>query len=90
MARLGAKLLVQVLEELYRGTLKPRHQPEEGISYALPIKPEMARLDWSQPATRISCMVRALDPRPGAYTIWNGQRLRLYMPFVVEMDASDM
>jgi methionyl-tRNA formyltransferase len=90
MAGLGAGLLVQALEELHKGTLKPIYQPEEGISYAPSIKPEMARLDWSQPARRISCMVRALDPRPGAYTLWNGQRLRLYMPFVIEMDAKDM
>jgi methionyl-tRNA formyltransferase len=90
MAELGAWLLVQALEELHKGTLKPRPQPEKGMSYAPPIKPRMARLDWSQPARRISCMVRALDPRPGAYTLWNGQRLRLYTPFVVEMDAGDM
>jgi len=90
MAELGAGLLVQALEELHEGTLKPRPQPGEGISYAPPIKPEMARLDWSQPAMRISCMVRALDPRPGGYTLWKGQRLRLYMPFVVDMDARDM
>ena len=90
MAGLGARLLVQALDELHKGTLKPRSQPEEGISYAPPIKPEMARLDWSQPARRISCMVRALDPRPGAYTFWNGQRLRVYMPFVIDVDAMDM
>jgi len=90
MAELGAGLLVQALEELHKGTLKPRPQPEEDASYAPPIKPEMARLDWSQPAMRISCMVRALDPRPGAYTLWNGQRLRLYRPFVVDMEAGDM
>ncbi len=90
MAELGARLFVQALEELNKGTLKPRSQPEEGISYAPPIKPEMARLDWSQPAKRILCLIRALDPRPGAYTIWNGQRLRIYMPFVIEMDAVDM
>ncbi|MCD6198400.1 MAG: methionyl-tRNA formyltransferase [Deltaproteobacteria bacterium] len=90
MSELGARLLVQALDELHKGTLKPRPQPEEGISYAPPIKPEMARLDWSQPARRISCMVWAFDPRPGAYTLWKGQRLRLYMPFVLDMDAMDM
>jgi methionyl-tRNA formyltransferase len=90
MAVLGASLLVQALDELHRGTLKPRSQPDEGISYAPPIKPEMARLDWSQNASRISCIVRALDPRPGAYTFWNSHRLRLYMPFVIDVDAEDM
>ena len=90
MAELGASLLLEALDELHKGTLKPRSQPEDDISYAPPIKPEMARLDWSQPARRISCMVRALDPRPGAYTFWKGKRLRLYMPFVIDMDAIDM
>lgn len=90
MAELGASLLLQALDELHKGTLKPRSQPEDGISYAPPIKPEMARLDWSQPARRISYMIRALDPRPGAYTLWKGKRLRLYMPFVIDVDAIDM
>ncbi|MEA1868003.1 MAG: methionyl-tRNA formyltransferase [Thermodesulfobacteriota bacterium] len=90
MARLGAGLLALALDKLHKGTLKPKSQPDEGISYAPPIKSEIARLDWSQSARRISCMVRALDPRPGAYTLWNDQRLRLYMPFVLDMDAADM
>jgi methionyl-tRNA formyltransferase len=90
MAVLGATLLVQALDELHRGTLKPRSQPDEGISYAPPIKPEMARLDWSQNASRISCIVRALDPRPGAYTFWNSHRLRLYMPFVIDLHNANM
>jgi len=90
MARLGAGLLVQAVDEIREGTLRPRPQPDEGVSYAPPIKPEVARLDWSQNASRISCIVRALDPRPGAYTFWNSHRLRLYMPFVIDLHNANM
>lgn len=87
MAELSANLLIKTLEKLHKGTLKPRPQPEEGISYAPPIKPEMAKVDWSQPAKRTFCMVRAFDPRPGAYTFWNDRRLRLYTPFFMDLDT---
>ena len=34
-------------------------------------------LDWSQPAEYLDRQVRACDPWPGAYTTWQGQRLKV-------------
>jgi len=90
MAGLGSRLLVKALKGLHQGSLRPSPQPKDGVSYAPAIRSEMARIDWSRPATYISCLIRALDPRPGAYTLWKGQRLRVYRPFVMDMGAKDM
>ncbi len=89
MADLGSRVLLRGLRWLHHGKLRPSPQPEKGISYAPPISPDMARIDWSGSATYISCLIRALDPRPGAYTLWKGQRLRVYSPFVVDMHIRD-
>lgn len=90
MAGLGSRLLLKALKGLHQGTLRPSPQPDDGVSYAPPIRSEMARIDWSRPAIYISRLIRALDPKPGAYTLWNGQRLRVYRPFVMDMDTKDM
>ena len=86
MADLGADLIIRALDLLAAGELKPVPQPEEGITMAPPIKKEMAHVDWSKPAGEIHCLIRAMDPAPGAYTMWKGQRLRIYSP---EISAQD-
>ncbi len=37
----------------------------------------MDLLDWSQPAAYLDRQVRACDPWPGAYTTWQGRRLKV-------------
>jgi methionyl-tRNA formyltransferase len=38
----------------------------------------MALVDWRQPAERVAALIRALDPIPGARTIWRGKTLKLF------------
>jgi methionyl-tRNA formyltransferase len=78
LAERGAALLVQALELLRQGRAIKEPQPEEGVSYAPPITPEMRRLNWSLPAPEVSGWIRGLDPRPGAYTFLKGRRLKLF------------
>lgn len=84
MANLGADLLKKTLDALEKGKLSPTPQPEEGITYAPPIKPEMTRIDWSKSARKIACLMRALDPKPGAYTMMNDIKIKLFRPEVME------
>jgi methionyl-tRNA formyltransferase len=74
----GAVLLVQALDRLRRGEAVKQPQPQEGITYAPPITPEMRRLDWQLPAPEVWGWIRGLDPRPGAYTRWQGRGLKLF------------
>jgi methionyl-tRNA formyltransferase len=78
LAERGALLLVQALERLRRGEEIKQPQPETGITYAPPISPEMQRLHWEQPAQEVCGWIRGLDPRPGAYALWGGRRLKLF------------
>lgn len=74
----GGALLVQALEQLRRGGGKKIPQPETGVTYAPPITSEMRLICWEQSAQEVSGWIRGLDPKPGAYTWWRGQRLRLF------------
>ncbi len=88
MSELGAQLLEKALEKLEKGELTPEIQPEDGVTYAPPIKKEQYHIDWTLPAHKIHGTIRAFDPKPGAYTLFEGQRLRLYAPVVLEKDSS--
>ncbi len=89
MAQLGAELLLKAIEGVKQGKIAPVAQPEEGVSYAPFITKEMCLIDWSKSAQEISCLVRALDPSPGAYTFLHGKRLRLYNPFLLSDNGGD-
>lgn len=78
LAQRGAELLVEALELLRQGRAIRQPQPEEGVTYAPPISPEMRRLNWKLPAEEVCGWIRGLDPRPGAYTHLKGQRLKLF------------
>jgi methionyl-tRNA formyltransferase len=78
LAQQGGALLVQALEQLRRGEGVKIAQPETGVTYAPPITPEMRLIHWEQPAPEVANWIRGLDPKPGAYTWWQGKRLRLF------------
>ncbi len=89
MAHLGAELLLKAITGLKNGEISPVPQPEEGVSYAPFITKEMCLIDWSKSARELNCLVRALDPAPGAYTFLHGKRLRLYRPFLLSGGSSN-
>jgi methionyl-tRNA formyltransferase len=74
----GGALLVEALDKLRRGEGVKISQPETGITYAPPITAEMRLIHWEQPAAEVAGWIRGLDPKPGAYTMWQGKRLSLF------------
>ena len=77
LARSGAELLVATLDGIEAGTLKAIPQPAEGISFAPKITPADARVDWKLPALAVDRLIRACTPDPGAWTEYEGARLKL-------------
>jgi methionyl-tRNA formyltransferase len=77
LAELGARLLIETLEGWLNGTVRAQPQDDAQATYCSQLKKEDGRLDWSQPAAYLDRQVRACDPWPGAYTTWQGQRLKV-------------
>jgi methionyl-tRNA formyltransferase len=75
LAPIGAQLLVEALDADEAGTLEPREQPEDGVTYADKIDPSERRLDPARPAAELERIARALTPAIGAYLeLENGER----------------
>jgi methionyl-tRNA formyltransferase len=73
LARMGAQLLVRTIPSYVAGDLPHRPQPSEGSSYARKIVKEDGLIQWSRPARQLWNQVRALSPRPGAFTTLPGR-----------------
>lgn len=59
------------------GEVWPTPQNDAEATRCRFIKKAQGTVDWTQPAASIARMVRAYDPWPRAYTMWNGKRLIL-------------
>jgi methionyl-tRNA formyltransferase len=74
----GARLLVDTLDGIEDGTLRAVPQPAEGVSLAPKLTPADARVDWKLPAHLIDRRIRACTPDPGAWTEFEGDRMKLW------------
>jgi len=77
LAQGGAELLVRTLDGIEDGSLEAREQPADGVSLAPKITVEDARVLWSQAASQVDRQVRACTPAPGAWTSYDGERVKL-------------
>ena len=77
LAVLGGRLMLAALDGVAEGALKPRAQPEEGVTYAQKLRREEGRLDWRLPSTDLERRVRALDPWPSAFFDSGSERIQV-------------
>ncbi len=74
LAALGAKFVVEVLAA---GDWAAEPQPESGATYAAKLGRDEGRIDWTASAAEIERKVRALNPWPGVWCEFDGDRLRV-------------
>jgi methionyl-tRNA formyltransferase len=84
LAELGAETLLEALPAWLAGEIQAQAQEDALATYCRPLKKEDGRLDWTRPALHLERQVRACDPWPGAYTTWQGQRLKVLRARPVE------
>ena len=77
LARICADSLVEALEKLEDDSLEAVAQDDSVACYAAKIDSGEARIDWAGEADDIVRKVRAFNPRPGAYTEYGDQRLKI-------------
>lgn len=85
LAELGAEALIETLERW--GELRPIEQDERLATYARKIEKGEAEIDWRRSAEEIERQVRAFNPTPGAYTLFEGRRLKIWRAEVVSEEG---
>jgi methionyl-tRNA formyltransferase len=77
LARIGASLLVTVVDQLADGTVRETPQDDAAATYAHRLTKEDSRFEWDWAAARIHNLIRGLRPWPHAETFIHGRRLIL-------------
>ena len=82
LAEQGAKLVLEVIDQLATGTAIPLEQDQAQATKAPRLTKEHGVVDWTRSAAEIKNQVRALQPWPRAFTEWHrpgGHPLRLIL-----------
>jgi methionyl-tRNA formyltransferase len=78
LAELGASAIVQALALISVGAATETPQDDALATYARKIEREDARIDWSASCEAVAALVRAYDPKPGAWTVAGPVEVRCF------------
>jgi methionyl-tRNA formyltransferase len=89
LSELGALTLVEALTLMSLDRLPETAQDESRVSFAPKITRDDARIDWQLEAAEVSRVIRAYDPKPGAFTTREGTDVKMFGPRVVNGGTSE-
>ncbi len=84
LSELGALALLEALAFLAAGKATETPQDESRATYAPKINRDSGRIDWKQSAIEIARLIRAYDPKPGAFTTSEKGDIKLFGPKVMD------
>ena len=87
LSELGALALLEALTMLSVGELIEEPQDDAQATYAPKVDREMARVPWATDAELVCRIIRAYDPKPGAFTTLNGTDVKLFGPRLMRSAA---
>ena len=88
LARVGAELIVRAMEQIETGTAPRIVQDEKFATYAPMISKSDGRLDFEKTPEELERLVRGVDPWPGAYTVYNGEIMKVWKAFPVDQESA--
>jgi methionyl-tRNA formyltransferase len=87
LARMSARLLTEALEKIKAGHYSLSPQEDALASHAPKMHKDLGHINWNLPARRIHDLVRGVQPWPGAFTFWQGKRLKVLDAVAAEVAA---
>jgi methionyl-tRNA formyltransferase len=84
LSELGALSLIETLALISIGKAKETPQDDALATYAGKVTRESARINWTDSALEISRLIRACDPKPGAFTKTPKGDVKLFGPKVID------
>ncbi|HEY6090332.1 MAG TPA: methionyl-tRNA formyltransferase [Gemmatimonadaceae bacterium] len=84
LSELGALVLVEALTLLSLGKAKEIPQDDSRATYAPKVNRDSSQINWKDSAVEISRLIRASDPRPGAFTTTPKGDVKMFGPKVMD------
>ena len=84
LSRIGSEVILDCIELIEAGKAKFVEQDHSKATYAKKINKEESKIKWSDEAIKIVAQVNSLNPNPGAWFLFNGERYK-----VIRAEMSD-
>ncbi|OGY93106.1 MAG: methionyl-tRNA formyltransferase [Candidatus Komeilibacteria bacterium RIFCSPLOWO2_02_FULL_48_11] len=78
LSQIGADMLIKYLPDYIAGKIKLKPQDDSKASYTKKLTKQDGKIDWKKSPQEIEAHVRAMNPWPGAWTMWRGKRLIIW------------
>ena len=85
----GAVLLRQTVELLMKGTCPRVKQDPALATYDPMLRKETGLMDFNQPARALCCLIRGVDPWPGAYAMLDGEPVKIWKATALEAERGE-
>lgn len=89
LAILGGNALIEAINKMVDGTLKPVKQDDSKATYAPILEKSIGLIDWQKSAVEIKNLVRGLRPWPVAYTYYKGNMLKIWAAEVYSYEGKE-
>jgi methionyl-tRNA formyltransferase len=84
----GTAELQQVVNQISRGPLQGELQDDTHANYAHKLSKGEGEIDWQLTATEIELKIRAFNPFPIAWTVFEGEVIRVHVGLIHASDSS--
>ncbi|MGF7395992.1 methionyl-tRNA formyltransferase [Thermoanaerobacterium thermosaccharolyticum] len=89
LAVLGGNALIDAINKMVDGALKPVKQDDSKATYAPILEKSIGLIDWQKSAVEIKNLVRGLRPWPVAYTYYKGNMLKIWAAEVYSYEGKE-
>lgn len=86
---LGGELIVEALKKIAEGNIDKIPQDNSKSSYASMLSKDMGRINWDMDAVSIINLIRGLKPWPSAYTIYNGEIVKIHKASITNIASEE-
>ena len=90
LKNIGAELLIDTIEDIETENVLPKKQDDRESSYAPMLNKSIGFIDWKDSAKKIHDKIRGLHPWPGAYTNYEGEKLKIVKSTYKNNNKSDI
>jgi len=84
----AARVLIDTLQAYADDTIRPLPQDHDRATYAPMLTKDDGLINWNKSAKSLENFIRGVTPWPGAYTFWEGKRLKIFSSTPVATDIS--
>ncbi|MCX7695565.1 MAG: methionyl-tRNA formyltransferase [Caloramator sp.] len=86
----GAELLIETLEKIEKGEIKPQKQDDSKATYAPMMDKELGHINWDKNAREVFNLIRGVTPWPSAYFYYDDLMIKVWRCELIEGGKNDV